>query len=646
MFTRSHLLIYLSLVLFEPGSSVVFAQDQPTQLDPNGLTVLARGPIHEAYAMPVEANPQPSPDIPRQPPDPVAEVPPDQKPDDPSAIWIPGYWDWDSNRNDFIWVSGIWRRPPQGRQWVPGYWTHASDGWQWVPGFWAGAEQEQVSYLDQAPPASLDNGPSEPAPDDNSFYVPGAWLYRDTGYVWRPGYWTECVAGAVWIPAHYRCAEAGYVFCNGYWDYPLEDRGLCFAPVAFSQPLWTQADWSYQPQYCVNTAALLDSLFVQPAWSHYCFGNYFGDRYLQAGFVPWINYGPRGYDPLFSYYRWRHRDDPGWYRGLRNTYEGRYRGDLPVPPTTLAEQNALLRRTDVNRENLRMVTNLNDVSRSGRARLTQLDPTLRSEFLNRGQHFHQLAQERSRVEKSAAAQLPLSPPSYHRPTAVRESGRPAGRDLGAGGLPRGIGTGPNPSRSYQPYGGRARTTPPVTPVAPGRPATNYGRLPQPSARPYGRLAAVPQNLQRAAPRQPPTQPRIQPAARPSNPRPMPRQTPPYRPSARPVTPQRPAARAPSPVQQRPQIRQPLNTPRAMPPRPTPQPQIRQPLNTPKAMPPRPTPQPQSRPQAMPRPQPRPAPQRAAPAPRPQPRPAPQQHAPAPRPQPRPAPTPHASLPHH
>jgi hypothetical protein len=46
--------------------------------DPNaGQEVLARGPIHEAYASTVET-PTATPVVPQQPPDPVEEMPPDE----------------------------------------------------------------------------------------------------------------------------------------------------------------------------------------------------------------------------------------------------------------------------------------------------------------------------------------------------------------------------------------------------------------------------------------------------------------------------------------------------------------------------------------------------------------------------------------
>src|SRR6266436_5157285 len=93
------------------------AEEQPASQQ--GVEVLARGPVHEAYAEPVDAQPAPSPIIRKQPPDPIAELPPDQKPEGDNVQWLPGYWAWDDDRSDYIWVSGFWRQPPPGRQWVP-----------------------------------------------------------------------------------------------------------------------------------------------------------------------------------------------------------------------------------------------------------------------------------------------------------------------------------------------------------------------------------------------------------------------------------------------------------------------------------------------------------------------------------------------
>src|SRR5262249_30721969 len=124
---------------------------------PQGTQVLTQGPIHEAFAEPVVYDPKPGPVIPKQPPNPVEEVPPDQRSEGANVQWIPGYWAWDDGRNDFVWVSGLWRDVPPGRQWVPGYWTQVDGGYSWVPGAWVDTRDNQVEYL-PAPPASLEAG--------------------------------------------------------------------------------------------------------------------------------------------------------------------------------------------------------------------------------------------------------------------------------------------------------------------------------------------------------------------------------------------------------------------------------------------------------------------------------------------------------
>src|SRR5205807_6315280 len=140
-----------------------------------GIDVQVRGPVHEAFAAPVDGQPQASPVVPKEPPPAIEEAPPDQKPQGDDVQWIPGYWQWDDGQSQFVWVSGFWRTPPPGRAWVPGHWDKADDGWQWVNGYWASTQQEQITYL-PPPPVTIDIGPSVPPPDEDSIYVPGCWI--------------------------------------------------------------------------------------------------------------------------------------------------------------------------------------------------------------------------------------------------------------------------------------------------------------------------------------------------------------------------------------------------------------------------------------------------------------------------------------
>jgi hypothetical protein len=335
------------------------AEEQPA-----GVEVLARGPVHEAYAEPVDPKPQASPIVPKQPPDPVEEMPPDQRLEGANVQWIPGYWAWDDERSDFIWVSGFWRAPPPDRQWVPGHWQQVEGGWQWVPGYWAPAAQPEVEYV-PPPPASIDAGPSVPAPGDDYAYQPGSWIYRDARYLWQPGFWAASRPDWVWVPAHYVWTPCGYVFVAGYWDYPLRERGLLFAPVAFERRVWTDPRFVWTPSCVVYDDCLLGALFVRPDCGHYYFGDYFGPRYGRLGFTAWVDFriGRSCGDPLFNFYLGFHRHDDGWERDLRALYVGRANGDILPPPRTLAQQNTLIQNITVNKSvNVTKVVSVNSVT--------------------------------------------------------------------------------------------------------------------------------------------------------------------------------------------------------------------------------------------------------------------------------------------
>jgi len=317
----------------------LFAQkDEPAT---DGVEVLARGPVHEAFAAPAQARPLPAQIVPKKPPDPIQEVPPDQKPADDQVIWIPGYWNWDDEAKDFLWVSGFWRIPPPNCQWMPGNWQQVQDGWQWTAGFWTAANQQEVQYL-PAPPPSVDAGPSTPAPDANSTYVPGCWVYRQTRFLWQPGFWLGYQPDWVWSSSHYVWTPGGYVYVNGFWDRPLERRGLLFAPIHVASAL-LGTQWAYTPRYVVQPDFLLGALFVRPSYCHYYFGDYFEPGYARSGFMPWFDYriSKGSYDPNFAYYRHRY-SDPRWERNLRGYYAGRTSGEIPRPPRTLVQQNTVI----------------------------------------------------------------------------------------------------------------------------------------------------------------------------------------------------------------------------------------------------------------------------------------------------------------
>jgi hypothetical protein len=326
--------------------------------------VLTRGPIHEAFADSGVTPTEVPPIVSKQPPEPINELPPDDKPEGENVQWIPGYWTWDDEREDFVWLSGIWRVPPPDRTWVPGSWRQVADGWQWTPGFWQAAGQEQVDYL-PPPPEPVEAAPSTPAPSADSIYAPGTWVYHNSQYLWRPGTWLPYRPGWIWVPAHYVWTPAGWVFVEGYWDYPLRTRGLLFAPIYFTNRIWLRPGWVYAPAYAVYDNFLTGALFIRPGLGGYYFGDYFGTVYARRGFVSWldIRFGRGIYDPMFSYYLRFNSGDRLWERDLRALYTARASGDF-LPPRTLVQQTTLVRNSNVT--NIQTITAI--------APLTKLDP--------------------------------------------------------------------------------------------------------------------------------------------------------------------------------------------------------------------------------------------------------------------------------
>lgn len=382
------------------------------------VEVLARGPVHEGYAEPSEREPVASPIIPNEPPKAIEELPPDQKPEGDNIQWIPGYWGWDEEKKDFLWVSGFWRNAPPGRSWVPGSWRKAAEGWQWSGGFWAGVKEDkaEVEYLPK-PPAPLDNaGPTTPAPSEKHVYVPGTWVYRDR-YVWRPGFWSEHRAGWVWTSAHYRWTPAGYVFIDGYWDYPLADRGMLFAPAYIPATVYMAPTYVYTPTVIVREECLYGAFFARRGYGSYYFGDYFAPSYASVGFVAWSGHVSASitlggfYDPLFSYYRCGYRSDPYWGVGIGNLYVGRFRGDYMRPPTTFVQQNTVINNitnnnTTINKTNLNnvtMLTSLNDAGRDGRRNLQTVSAADRQSELEAARRVRETGNRRATTEAELAA---------------------------------------------------------------------------------------------------------------------------------------------------------------------------------------------------------------------------------------------------
>jgi hypothetical protein len=432
-----------------------------------GVQVLTRGPVHEAFAAASMSGSKAGIVVTRAPYEPITEMPPDQRPDGDDVAWIPGYWSWDDDRNDYIWVSGVWRDLPPGRQWVPGYWATVNGGSQWISGFWGDVVEAEVTYL-PPPPEPLDVGPSSPQPGPGTSWAPGCWIWQQTRYDWQPGYWVSPQPQWVWSPAHYTWTPRGHIYVPGYWDHDLGHRGVIFAPVYYDRPVYTQPNYYYSPSVIIDLAVMATLMFVQPRSHHYYFGDYYDRRYEDRGYYPWHSRQASrfGYDPLFLQYRAEQlRHDRDWDIHVEDLYRHRQDHAEYRPPQTLALQINLINqgRSD-GRERLEIGRNLADaiVNRTQPQRFAPVGADERDRIANRGREVRKLQTERATLESVPAA---IERSGGDGPTAAPTRVR----------MPR----SPVAARTED-GGGRIKTPPPSPAIPAAKPAE---RLPAGNSRP-------------------------------------------------------------------------------------------------------------------------------------------------------------------
>lgn len=329
-------------VIFGLCAVTANGQAEDSGADDGGAQVLTRGPVHEAFAGIVSYNPEPGVVVAKAPPEVIEELPPETRPAGENISWIPGYWGWDDERSDYLWISGTWRELPPGRQWTTGYWGANEQGHQWISGYWADASVQETTYLPR-PPVTVENGPNIEAPSMDHSWTPGSWMWSQERYAWRPGYWTEGRTDWDWIPAQYVWTPRGYVFVDGYWDYSFDRRGVIYAPVYFSTGYRSRPGYSYSPVIAIGLATMMEHLFLRPNYHHYYFGDYYERRYRDNGYyAPYAYQSSRhGYDPVYSQRRWTHRQDRDWERHYQESYDYRRDHESARPPRTFADQRRL-----------------------------------------------------------------------------------------------------------------------------------------------------------------------------------------------------------------------------------------------------------------------------------------------------------------
>ncbi len=293
------------------------------------------GPLHEAFLSPARDR-QAAP-VAKAPPMPIAERP-GVDPPSPRAQWIEGYWEWDTNRDDYVWVTGCWRVPPPGKFWVNGFWKRGEQGYYRVPGFWSDRQTDRIDYRKNGPPEGHPDDEPGPAPGEDYFYVPGHYEPDGDGVVWKPGFWAKAQTGWAWVPAQWVHQPEGWVFQRGYWDRTLEDRGTLFTPAETTVPA-DQAENGqlvYQPMQQVSPASYgrlygafgrptayydgYPGCYYDPSGNYYGYAGY-GSLGLYGGYLDYPYVGTIGYPYLTTAVGGYGYGYPGMY-GYSNSYLG------------------------------------------------------------------------------------------------------------------------------------------------------------------------------------------------------------------------------------------------------------------------------------------------------------------------------------
>jgi hypothetical protein len=410
------------VVIIGLSSATGICWAQPSDGAVPGAQVLTRGPVHEAFAGMVTFNPEPGIVISKAPPELIEEMPPEERPEGDNVAWIPGYWGWDDERSDFLWVSGTWRALPPGREWMAGYWGETSQGYQWISGYWADASVRETTYL-PPPPQTVEVGPNIAAPSLDYGWSPGCWVWYQGRYAWQPGYWAQGRADWDWMPSHYVWTPRGYIFVGGYWDYPVQRRGIVFAPVYFESSYYARRGYVYSPSIVISLGVFTDHLFLRPSYSHYYFGDYYAPSYYQGGFYASFSFqsSRHGYDPFYSRQRWTHRRDRDWERRTETSYQYRRDHEAARPPRTYAAQSSIsVSVSATERSQMLVAAPIEQVAKrtEGGMRFQSVAKAERQQLAVRGKEVQRSREQRRTLEAKGEAPTARKSGETFQPTKV------------------------------------------------------------------------------------------------------------------------------------------------------------------------------------------------------------------------------------
>lgn len=306
-------------------------------------------------------------------------------------------------------------------------------------------DDDEIEYLPE-PPRSRDEGAVGTAPSAEYVWVPGTWYWEDSyemptggdfvydrgsgfelrinvgqhhdrGYAWRPGYWMRARRDRLWVTAHYIWSPRGYVFVDGHWDFPFEQRGLLFAPVRFERPAVARTI-HYTPTIALDLEVVRDGLFIGPHQRRYYFGDYYAVEYVNRGYHPLFEAEiHHGYDPIFAYSRWRLGAE--WVTRVHHDYDFRREHVDSRPARTYLLQSRQVTRAEPDRRVVTIARPVREYAaiRTAGIELHKLAPERRQTLVQRGVELNGFRDRRASLEITGAREVRAP---EDRPTVTRE----------------------------------------------------------------------------------------------------------------------------------------------------------------------------------------------------------------------------------
>ncbi len=146
----------------------------------------------------------------------------------PGQAFVPGNYDWDENKQQWVWIAGHYESARQGERFSPGHWDRQRDPYtnkDWYI-FTKGTWQQDPGYRNP-PPQPTYNGPaSAPPPPREERYDPragfiwarGHYEWRTNQYEWIGGHWERERAAKRWVDARWELRGSVWVFTDGGWQ--------------------------------------------------------------------------------------------------------------------------------------------------------------------------------------------------------------------------------------------------------------------------------------------------------------------------------------------------------------------------------------------------------------------------------------------